>query len=71
MPIYEFQCSDCGKPFEKLVRSSSAVAEIECPTCGSHTVQKKMSSFAIKGGSSGFSLAGGSSSGDGCSTGGT
>jgi putative FmdB family regulatory protein len=31
MPIYEYLCDDCGSKFEKLVRSSQASAEVECP----------------------------------------
>lgn len=48
MPIYEFICQDCGEKFEKLVRSSTAVAnkEIACPKCESHEVKKKISTIA-------------------------
>ena len=55
MPLYEFDCLDCGQSFEKLVRSATAVQEVVCPTCGQAHVQKKLSTFAttVKGGSSG------------------
>ncbi len=70
MPIFEFMCTSCQKNFEELVRSSYNIDEVVCPTCGSHHVQKKISTFASKvSGSSGFSL--GSSSGSSCSTGST
>ena len=68
MPIYEFQCTDCGQPFEELVRSAEAVADVECPSCGSQHVRKKVSIFASKtsgGGSASYST------GSSCSTGGT
>ena len=32
MPIYEYICKDCEKPFEKLVFNSKE--KITCPTCG-------------------------------------
>lgn len=44
MPIYEYQCRDCNKEFEKLVRSS-APAPV-CPQCGSAALHKKLSTFA-------------------------
>ena len=56
MPLYEFSCAKCGTEFEELVRSSKpeAIAEVACPTCGSHKVKKKVSTFAssVTGGSS-------------------
>ncbi|HWP84732.1 MAG TPA: zinc ribbon domain-containing protein [Terriglobia bacterium] len=32
MPIYEYVCEDCKKPFEKLVMNQSE--QIVCPQCG-------------------------------------
>jgi putative FmdB family regulatory protein len=54
MPIYEFVCSECKKPFEELVFSSSAVDKVICPKCGSSQIKRKLSTFAskISGGSS-------------------
>jgi putative FmdB family regulatory protein len=46
MPIYEYKCQDCGTKFEKLVRNSTAVAEIECPSCGQHHLNQELSTFA-------------------------
>ncbi|MBN2714142.1 MAG: zinc ribbon domain-containing protein, partial [Planctomycetes bacterium] len=43
MPIYEYICKKCGKPFELLVRSDT---KVECPGCGSVKVEKRMSTFA-------------------------
>jgi putative FmdB family regulatory protein len=68
MPIYEFVCADCGKPFEQLVFSSSKINEVTCPTCSSQNVTKQISTFASKlSGGSSFSFAGSSSAS--CSTG--
>ncbi len=56
MPIYEFVCESCGKPFEELVRSYGAIAEVHCPHCGSERLRRKMSVFASRtSGSSGRS----------------
>jgi putative FmdB family regulatory protein len=59
MPIFEFVCQECGAPFEELVRSATAVDEVECPNCYSDRVAKQISTFAskINGSSSSFSSA--------------
>jgi putative FmdB family regulatory protein len=46
--MYEFDCPDCGQPFEELVRSLEAVKDVECPACGSRKVHKKVSTFAAR-----------------------
>ncbi|SVB20831.1 uncharacterized protein METZ01_LOCUS173685, partial [marine metagenome] len=45
MPLYEFQCTDCEKPSELLVRSSDFSSE-KCPHCGSSHIVKQLSTFA-------------------------
>jgi putative FmdB family regulatory protein len=70
MPLYEFDCLDCGESFEKLVRSVSAINQVVCPTCGQPHVQKKLSMFA-SGGSKSGSTSVSSSAASSCSTGGT
>jgi len=45
MPIYEFQCTDCEKPSELLLRSSDFSSE-KCPYCGSSHLVKQLSTFA-------------------------
>lgn len=67
MPIYEFECQQCGQPFEELVFSSSAINDVKCPECGSGEIRKKISMFASKPSGSGnmFSM---SSAGSSCST---
>jgi putative FmdB family regulatory protein len=53
MPIYEYQCTDCGKDFEKLVRFSDPnINSPECPGCQSHNTQKRLSTIASFSGSS-------------------
>lgn len=58
MPIFEFQCDDCGQPFEELVFSTSTIDDLVCPECGSKEIHKMISTFASKiaGGGSGPSL---------------
>jgi putative FmdB family regulatory protein len=48
MPIYEYQCLECGKKFERLVRSRSASVAIECPQCGGRKVEKLLSAFGVQ-----------------------
>lgn len=52
MPMYEYVCQECSKPFEKLVSMSQADKQQACPTCGSQQTQRQLSSFAVSGGSS-------------------
>ena len=47
MPIFEYECTSCGKRFDKLVRSSAAATDIECPECHSREVRKQMSLFGM------------------------
>ena len=37
MPIYEFECGECGARFEELVAAGDAVA---CPSCASTRTQR-------------------------------
>ena len=67
MPLYEYRCSDCGRLFEKIVRSWSEA--VDCPSCSSATVEKQVSSFAMATGGGGNVRAGGGGSccgGGGC-----
>jgi putative FmdB family regulatory protein len=48
MPLFEYVCRNCGKPFEKLVNGAPRIA---CPECASSDVEKKLSSFAVSKGS--------------------
>jgi len=46
MPLYEFECLECGAAFETLVLRSSGKDEVKCPKCGSRKLDEKISSFA-------------------------
>ncbi|MGH9436196.1 MAG: FmdB family zinc ribbon protein [Terriglobia bacterium] len=50
MPIFEYQCRDCGTEFEALVKSRQE--EITCKHCASPRVDQRLSTFAVAGGSS-------------------
>ena len=65
MPLYEFQCFDCGDRFEVLFRSSSERKRPVCEGCGSRSVGKVLSTFGI-GVKSGRSSGAGSHSSGGC-----
>ncbi|MFH1562033.1 MAG: zinc ribbon domain-containing protein [Nitrospirota bacterium] len=56
MPIYEYQCINCGIKFDVLVRTPNEL--IRCTKCASADIKRLISLFGIAG----------SSSGSGCST---
>lgn len=51
MPIYEYQCQDCGDVHEALQKISDEPLSL-CPACGKPGLQKKVSAaaFRLKGG---------------------
>lgn len=51
MPIYEYQCSNCGHAFEKLVTTSSDRPKA-CPKCGGRKLDKQFSTFSASAESS-------------------
>ncbi len=46
MPIFEFQCEECGEVFEELVFSEKE--EVVCRKCQSPKVKKLISRVAFK-----------------------
>jgi putative FmdB family regulatory protein len=46
MPIYEFECKECGARFEELTPAGAPVA---CPRCGAESVERLYSSVAPPG----------------------
>ncbi|MDD3731386.1 MAG: zinc ribbon domain-containing protein [candidate division Zixibacteria bacterium] len=65
MPMYEYQCTDCGHKFDELVKNASEV--IPCPKCGSERTFKLISMFSAAGTSSPAGR-GGSCNTSNCST---
>ena len=48
MPLYEFECRDCGKVSEVLVIRSDE--QPECGSCGGHNLEKLMSAHSNSSG---------------------
>jgi len=59
MPIYEYECKDCGEHFEELM-PVGAEDTPACPSCMSTNTEKQLSLFGSIG-------SGSSSSGSSCS----
>jgi len=51
MPLYEYECDECGQGFELLVGFSQADKAKKCPGCGGEKTHRKVSSFAMGGSS--------------------
>ena len=64
MPIYEYNCENCGDDFECLVFRTEEL--VECPTCGNKGPRKKMSTFGFSTGGK-LKLPSNGGSGSGCS----
>ncbi len=47
MPIYEFECEQCGERFEELVGAGAAPPG--CPSCGSAQTRRLMSPLSPPG----------------------
>ncbi|HET6997861.1 MAG TPA: zinc ribbon domain-containing protein [Solirubrobacterales bacterium] len=47
MPIYEFECDECGERFEELVAAGKAAAA--CPRCGSGRTRRLLSNVSPPG----------------------
>ncbi|RYZ74047.1 MAG: zinc ribbon domain-containing protein [Lysobacteraceae bacterium] len=50
MPIYAFQCAECGHDFDRLQKMSDPDPEA-CPACGAHQVSRQLTapSFRLSG----------------------
>jgi len=46
MPIYEFECEECGARFEELTRPGAGAA---CPNCGSERTRRLLSTVSPPG----------------------
>ena len=49
MPIFEYQCRECGSKFERIVTNGST--QVTCKNCSSRKVDKLLSVFAVAGSS--------------------
>lgn len=48
MPIFDFDCQDCGKTFDIKI-SNQDKDKVKCPECGSSQVKQKLSLFSTGG----------------------
>ncbi len=56
MPIYEYTCPQCGRPFEKRVGFAEADERQECPNCGNPHASRGLSLIGgVRGTGSGSS----------------
>ena len=47
MPIYQYQCVDCGHQMEALQKMSDPKLT-DCPACGASSLQKQVTAAAFK-----------------------
>jgi putative FmdB family regulatory protein len=73
MPLYEYQCDNCGEKFEvrRPIRASDDPAA--CPNCESNDSRRQVSLFMtfVKGAEGTQSMGGGCGCGGACSCGGS
>ena len=67
MPLYEYECRDCGHHFEAFVSGAKLPA---CPKCHSENLQKLLSVFGVGASSSSSASVGRAGGGCGSSGGG-
>ena len=53
MPIYEFECTDCGERFERLQKLSDP-DPTDCPSCGKPRVKRRLTAPAFRLAGSGW-----------------
>lgn len=53
MPIYEFECTDCGDRFERLQKLSDPDPTV-CPQCGAPRVKRRLTAPAFRLAGSGW-----------------
>jgi putative FmdB family regulatory protein len=47
MPIYDYECSECGKRYDVFHKVREIAEDVLCPTCGSRNHKKLMSAPSI------------------------
>jgi putative FmdB family regulatory protein len=48
MPVFEYQCKECGKTYDILHKGAEEKGNIFCPSCNSKKHIKLISSFSPK-----------------------
>jgi len=51
MPIYDYQCKECGETYDIFHKVREIVEDVLCPSCGSgeHTRLLSAPTFSMKG----------------------
>lgn len=52
MPVFDYQCNDCGKLYDVYHKGKELVEDIVCPSCGGTGYKKMMSAPMVSMGSS-------------------
>ena len=47
MPIYEYECKNCGERFQVFLLAGEDDGKMACPRCGARDVQKVISLFSV------------------------
>ena len=68
MPLYEYQCRSCGTVSDHLVGVGIDEPELSCDSCGSHSLQRKISLVSVSRGAAPDTCCGGM--GEACDGGG-
>lgn len=71
MPIYEYLCGGCNKPFDRIVKAGTPDSEIACTHCGEKKAMKKISMFSFGSRSKSGDYVSAPSSGHSCGSCGT
>jgi putative FmdB family regulatory protein len=46
MPIFEYECEECGHPFQQLVMKAEETKTLVCPKCGATRLRRLVSRVA-------------------------
>jgi len=57
MPLYEYECSECGRKFELRRSMSDSDSDIKCPECGKGILKRVLSLFSTSSSASSASCA--------------
>ena len=49
MPVYEYTCADCARPFDLYVPHRTLSDAVACRHCGGTNVRRMVSTFAMVG----------------------
>ena len=51
MPIYDYQCNECGKTYDVFHKVREAIEDVVCPSCGATTHTRLISAPSFSMGS--------------------